>query len=172
MTDSPFQLAAPALRANGYSVLPIIARSKRIVLQEWSRYCEEGADQATFDQWMTLPGCNIGVCLGSASGITALDYDDDINGLHAKILRIVGDSPVKKFGAKGYTAFYRHSNERSAQYRVGGVNVLDVLSTGRQTVLPPSIHPEGATYRWVTEKRSKTPRLRNCLPSVRRRWSR
>lgn len=149
---SPFQAAAPTLRANGYSVVPLVAREKRILIADWSAYCTEAASDEVFDNWMRMPSSNVGVCLGAASGLTALDFDNDVDGLHARIVRIVGDSPVKKAGAKGFTAFYRFGNERSSSYSAPGVRVLDVLASGRQTVMPPSVHPGGPTYQWLTER--------------------
>jgi hypothetical protein len=93
---------------------------------------------------------NIGVCLGSASGIMALDFDDDMDGLHSSIMAVIPESPVRKKGAKGFTAFYRYTGQRSHGYSVRGTRVLDILSEGRQTVLPPSLHPSGGAYEWIT----------------------
>ena len=152
MDRSPFQKAAPRIRDHGYSILPIRPGQKFPILKEWSKYCSESADQATLDMWMAWPGCNVGICLGQASGLTALDFDDDVDGLHEKIEKLVGESPVKKAGKRGFTAFYRFGNERSGSYRVEGVTVIDVLANGRQTVIPPSLHPEGMKYRWLTPR--------------------
>jgi hypothetical protein len=147
---SPFQSAAPGLRANGYSIIPLAARSKYPVIDRWSEYCVAAAADEEHARWMTWKAANVGVCLGPASMLVALDLDDDVDGLHGKILSLVPDSPVKKKGAKGFTAFYRFTGEVSKGYSVGGKRVLDVLSIGRQTVLPPSLHPSGGEYGWVT----------------------
>ncbi len=95
-----------------------------------------------------MPASNIGLCLGDASGLLAIDYDIDVHGLHSRIEKILPKSPCIKRGAKGYTAFYRYSNQRSASYKSEGVTVLDVLGSGKQTVLPPSVHPDGMEYAW------------------------
>ena len=63
-------------------------------------------------------------------------------------------SPVAKAGAKGFTAFYRAApgavipSRHFAAGRKQGI--CDLLSTGTQTVLPPSPHPAGHAYRWLT----------------------
>ena len=93
---------------------------------------------------------NVGLCLGEASQIMALDFDDDVDGMQARIIDLIPDSPVKKKGAKGFTAFYRFTGEKSQGFSVRGTRVLDVLAGGKQTVLPPSLHPSGATYHWLT----------------------
>lgn len=150
MTRSPFQLAAPALRERGYSVIPLTPAQKYPVIERWSEFCTRRPTDAEHAEWMGAVAANAGLCLGPASGVMALDLDDDVNGLHAAILAAVPDSPVKKRGAKGFTAFYRFSGERSHGFSAGGTRVLDVLSAGRQTVLPPSVHPGGGTYEWIT----------------------
>ena len=61
------------------------------------------------------------------------------------------NTPLKKKGAKGYTAFFRYTGERSCSFNVNGVRVLDVLSDGRQTLMPGTIHPDGHAYIWLTE---------------------
>ncbi len=150
MTRSPFQLAAPALRARGYSVIPLNPSQKYPTIDRWSEFCSRLPTDEEHARWMGWVANNIGLCLGQASGVMALDFDDDMDGMHAAILAVVPDSPVKKKGAKGFTAFYRFSGQRSHGYSVRGTRVLDVLSGGRQTVLPPSLHPSGSTYEWIT----------------------
>ena len=151
MSDqSPFRLAAPALHARGYSVIPLTPGQKYPAIDRWSEFCSRRPTDGEHADWLGAVSANAGLCLGPASGVLALDFDDDVDGLHAAILAAVPDSPVKKRGAKGFTAFYRHTGERSHGYSVGGTRVLDVLATGRQTVLPPSIHPSGGAYEWIT----------------------
>jgi hypothetical protein len=138
------------LRARGYSVIPLAPTQKYPVIDRWSDYCTRRPSDEEHARWMSWRSANVGLCLGEASGVIALDFDDDVNGLHAAVLAIVPESPVRKRGAKGFTAFYRYSGERSQGLSVGGTRVLDILSSGRQTVLPPSLHPAGGQYEWVT----------------------
>ncbi|MFO0906798.1 MAG: PriCT-2 domain-containing protein [Isosphaeraceae bacterium] len=149
-TLSPFQAAAPALRRHGLSVIPLAPNSKYPTIEGWSEYCYRSPTDDEHGRWMNWRASNVGVCLGPSSGIMALDFDDDVDGLHAGILAVVPDSPVKKRGAKGFTAFYRYNGQRSQGFSVQGQRVLDILSEGRQTVLPPSLHPAGGAYQWVT----------------------
>ncbi|WP_152051809.1 bifunctional DNA primase/polymerase [Tautonia marina] len=152
MTRSPFQAAAPAMRAHGYSVIPLAPTQKYPTIERWSEYCSRLPTDEEHTRWMGWVASNIGLCLGSASGVMALDFDDDVDGLHERILAIVPDSPVKKRGAKGFTAFYRYGGQRSQGLSLRGTRVLDVLSDGRQTVLPPSLHPSGGAYEWMTPR--------------------
>lgn len=163
--SSPFARSAPALRDNGYSVIPVTPMGKRPGLAGWQRYCDEPAGPHLVRQWARRPDANVGVCLGPASGLVALDFDEDADGLHARIAETVGESPVRKAGRRGHTGFYRYGGERSRHYAVGEASVLDVLSAGRHTVVPGSIHPDGMAYRWLTERTLENTRAAE-LPAL------
>lgn len=149
---SPFQIAAQQLRDNGYSVVPLMSRSKRPAIEKWTDFGVHPADDETFKRWMRWSDMNIGVCLGVASNLVAIDLDNDIGGLHAQIESLLPPTPVGKVGAKGKTLFYQFNGQRSQGFSKDGERVLDVLSQGRQTVLPPSMHPDGFEYRWLGEE--------------------
>jgi hypothetical protein len=148
---SPFLIAANPLRTNGLSVIPLLPHSKRPAIEKWSDYGVQAADDKTFERWLKWKDCNIGVCLGVASNLVAVDYDHDIGGLHEKIESLLPPSPVGKVGAKGKTMFYAYNGQKSQGYSKDGQRVLDILSQGRQCVLPPSIHPDGFPYKWLSE---------------------
>ena len=162
---SPFQKIAPLLRQNGYSVLPLMAKSKRPIIEGWSKYCTEPADEETFNRWTKWENANIGVCLGLASGILCYDLDEDVDGIHAKIEKLLPQTPLIKKGAKGKTLFFKFSGQSSHSFSKNGLRILDVLSTGRQTVLPPSIHPDGMNYEWIGAGTMETVKAED-LPTV------
>jgi hypothetical protein len=148
---SPFHSAAKNMFDAGWSVMPLMAGQKRPFIDKWTKYCVVRPDYGELTYWLSKPHeMNIGACLGEASGVMALDFDDDIDGLHEKILNIIPDSPLKKKGNKGFTAFYQYEKAIGSRgFSKAGVRVLDVLSDGRQTVMPPSIHPRtGEPYVW------------------------
>lgn len=149
MQTNIFASNALAYWQAGYSVIPV--NGKRAFLPNWSQFCERLPTQEEIENWCRhYPNCNIAICMGSASGIIALDYDNDVEGEHAEIIAQVPDSPVKKKGAKGFSAFYRYSSEKSRSFPVKGVTSLDVLSTGKACVIPPSVHPDtGKPYVWL-----------------------
>jgi hypothetical protein len=149
---SPFQIAAKSLREMGYSVIPLMSHSKRPAIEKWTDFGVQHADEETFQRWMKWNDCNIGVCLGVASNLVCVDLDNDIGGLHEKIKSLLPPSPVGKIGAKGESWFYQFNGQRSQGFSKDGQRVLDVLSQGRQTVLPPSWHPDGFPYKWITEE--------------------
>lgn len=150
--SSPFFLSAPKLRELGYSVVPLHPKSKRPAIEKWTEFGIDLADEETFQRWMKWKDCNIGVCLGVASNLVAIDLDNDIGGLHAQIESMLPKTQVCKIGAKGKTLFFQYNGQKSQGYSKDSERVLDILSQGRQTVLPPSIHPSGSVYKWVGDR--------------------
>lgn len=152
---SPFQESAESLRSIGYSVIPLVPKTKSpaIAGKDWQQYGLKQSEDIVFERWMRWSDCNIGVCLGTASNLVGIDYDYDVDGLHEKIESILPRSPVAKMGAKGKTVFYQFNGQKSQGFSKNGERILDILSQGRQTVLPPSIHDKTLKpYVWLTEK--------------------
>ena len=85
------------------------------------------------------PGANIGVRCGS--GLVAFDFDCEEAAL--AISEAFEPSPVNKAGQRAWTPFYRADFDVPSEdfFDSKGRKVLQILSTGRQTVIPPSIHP-------------------------------
>jgi bifunctional DNA primase/polymerase-like protein/AAA domain-containing protein len=147
---------AVKLMQMGYHPLPIAPlwfpkeKQKRPV-----RYDPHTGQLFGLNDWPTLPpitdpqpGANIGALMGKS--IVALDYDHDDAAV------IISDrfppSPVNKAGERGFTAFYRIDFDVPSEdfFNDDGELVLQILSTGRQTVVPPSIHPGTLQpYRWT-----------------------
>lgn len=119
---------------------------------DWTRFAQRMPSELELGYWDNWPGAGLGVVLGKLSGIVALDKDYDLPGGGNDALQaIIPPSNVAKKGEKGWTRFYRYNGERSCAFDVQGARVLDVLSDGRQTVIPPTAHPCGLNYTWITE---------------------
>lgn len=133
-------------REFGYSFIPVARGGKNPLIPEWQRYCERLPNEEEAEHWdARYAGCNVGVTLGPASNLVALDLD--IN--DPEILALAPASPVRKRGLKGETRFFRYNPGITTRHIRHPA--IDVLSTGTQTVIPPSIHPETQEpYVWVT----------------------
>jgi hypothetical protein len=90
--------------------------------------------------------------------LKVIDVDTDDVTIRAAIEAVLPDRLVKKRGQKGYSAFYRGSaNIVSRPFSLilaGGFEsrIIDLLAHGRQTVLPPTVHPDTEkAYEWITE---------------------
>jgi hypothetical protein len=94
------------------------------------------------------PGANIGALMGQ--GIVAFDYDHDDAALI--ISDVFPSTPVNKAGQRAFTSFYRVDFEVPSEdfHNDDGELVLQILSRGKQTILPPSIHADtGLPYKWT-----------------------
>ena len=149
-----FRLAAEALLDAGYSPLPVIPGQKKPALRAWSNFCAAPmARDRIRDYAARWPRASLGLALGYA-GVIALDVDTEDASQLAAIRAALPPFAVAKAGAKGFTAFYRapfgalipSRHFADTQKRA----IVDLLSTGTQTVLPPSPHPAGHAYRWLT----------------------
>lgn len=156
---SAFSDHAARLVERGYSVIPIIPGEKRPGefksnvwkgMNGWQKYCDRGPTKFELDIWAQWQDASLCVALGRASNLTAIDFDYGSPEVRAALEACLPPSPVKKMGAKGYTAFYRGYPVASKKYLLDGVSVIEVLASGKQTVLPPSKHPDGMEYRWLT----------------------
>ena len=138
----------------GFNILPLEVKGKSPRVKGWQEWGKNKQSQFQIDSWVSAYGSgNIGLPLGEANGVVALDFDTDADGLWDKIQAIIPPSPCRKVGRKGFTAFYRFNGERSRRWRHDAVGmVCELLSTGTQTVLPYSIHPDtNEPYKWITE---------------------
>lgn len=156
---SAFSNHAVRLIERGYSIIPIIPGEKRPGefkrnawggMNGWQKYCDRSPTKFEIDIWTQWEDASLCVALGRASNLTAIDFDYGSQEVRAALEAVLPPSPVKKMGAKGYTAFYRGYPVASKKYLIDGVSVIEVLAHGKQTVLPPSRHPDGMEYKWLT----------------------
>lgn len=130
----------------------------------WERHRD--TPLASFDLKLALaaPGANIGVVLGTVArpGFYTIAIDVDVTDADAldTIVRCLPASPMQKRGAKGITLFYAAPKSIGSRSfddhripRDAGIprRLVDVLTgfSAKQTVCPPSIHPEGPIYEWI-----------------------
>lgn len=148
----PFREYAAQLHVAGYSPIPIIPGTKRPALRSWSNFCETPlTPERIRDYAERHPTAALGIALGYG-GVVAVDVDTVEPEQCAAINAVLPASPVVKTGAKGFTAFYRTSAPITSRHFADTQRrgILDLLSVGTQTVLPPSPHPAGHNYGWLS----------------------
>ncbi len=156
---SPYARTGARLVDQGYSAIPCMPGSKmpgHFVYGKWhaklgwNAYGDRRPTDAEVDSWSCMP--DAGVCLVLDETVKVIDIDTDDRDMLAAIVSILPESPVKKRGAKGFSVFYRGSpNIVARSFNVPGRGrVVDLLAYGKQTVLPPTIHPDtGQPYTWI-----------------------
>jgi len=176
---SPFALAQPELARIGYSaVIPLIPPSATHHagrgkapgecrgghwrgLEGWTRFKDSSPSSFEVGMWSRMPDANVGLLLGTSAGggsqLVAVDIDVTDADELALLQSVLPVSAMSKRGAKGITLMYRASPDlkskaydRAATDATRAERLVDLLAGGRQTCLPPSRHPAGVTYQWVT----------------------
>jgi hypothetical protein len=135
----------------GFSPLLIAPREKKPISASWQQWCVALPTDEIIDDWQAIYDIslktnryNIGIACGPASGIVALDID--VN--DEAILDLCPPSPVRRKGKKGEVRFFKYHESLQKSFPIKGVG--DFLSTGRQVLIPPSTHPDGMEYIWLT----------------------
>ncbi|MGA7328007.1 MAG: DUF3987 domain-containing protein [Rhodomicrobium sp.] len=149
----PFEAYAATLIANGYSPLPIKVRSKKPIPYGWSKRCETPLKDTEIAKLIRdHPAAGIGIAC-SYKNIVGIDNDTDRPEIMAAIKSVLPATPVSKRGKRGCTDFFRSSKPlASRRFKTpDGETLVEILAAGRQTVLPPTMHPElGKPYAWLT----------------------
>lgn len=137
----------------GYSVIPDKFASKQPAIKGWTNYCNNKPTSQEIENWCnTFDKSNVAVCLGEASGIVAVDLDCVDPAIVEIIERIVPPTKIEKVGNKGWTRFFKYTKGiQTDNVKHNGNIVLEVLSTGKKTTIPPSVHPSGNSYTWKGE---------------------
>jgi hypothetical protein len=146
----------------GYATIPIMPGSKapgyccaglQVPLAGWQKRYLHGRQPNYMDHNLWGNGdSGIGVVGGEASrGMVAIDIDTDDIAIKTAIVKVLPATPVKKIGAKGETVFYYGPDiTASRSWNINNKRVCDLIADGRQTVLPPTVHPvTGVPYWWV-----------------------
>lgn len=145
--------AAIAALARGWSVIPILERSKRPAIA-WRDFQKRRARPAEMDVWLHhLPGANIAAVTGAVSGIVVVDVDAGHGGEAslAAIEREAGALPATveaQTGGGGRHLYFAHPGGHVGN-RAGLRAGIDLRGDGGCVVLPPSIHPSGNAYAWA-----------------------
>ncbi len=156
--NPPVKVGAPAdtlAAALGYLrrhlfVVPIPRGQKAAVIQGWPDLRLAETDlPAYFGN-----GENVGLILGQASGgLVDVDLDTHeaviISQRYLPPTALVSGRPGKPASHRWYIAGSVSSGEKFAD--LDGTAIIELRSTGQQTIVPPSVHPSGESVRWECE---------------------
>ncbi|MCA9111611.1 MAG: bifunctional DNA primase/polymerase, partial [Planctomycetaceae bacterium] len=138
---TPLEAARDYVR-RGWCVVPIPFKQKRAVLKEWEQLRLSEADLA---QYFDQPA-NIGIILGAPSQ-WLVDVDLDCVEARAIASNYLPPTPARtgRAGAADSHWWYIAIDAKTVQHRdpVTKQMLVELRSTGGQTVVGPSIHPTG-----------------------------
>jgi len=141
----------------GLPAIPLSPLSKRPFETDWTRWCHTMPDAEQQQRWISKINShrgdapyNIGLPAGGQSNLVFLDIDTDDEDIINYILTVLPQSPWKRRGKKGFVLAYKFTPNFArkkaffleSQLPEDKKPFLELLSTGNQVVLPPSIHPE------------------------------
>lgn len=142
----------------GFRILPVQKKGKRPILDNWTESASSDPDEVK--RMLSRHKGNIGVACGPGSNLAVIDVDlphgeETLAKLEAELGKLP-ETLTQRTGGGGRQLFFRYPQGVTIKNSAGengkglGVNV-DVRGDGGQCVLPPSIHPSGRTYAWITK---------------------
>lgn len=144
------------LHARGFALIPVPFRQKRPVTHDWQdlRLDEAGIRTAFRDR------SNVGVLLGEPSG-GLTDVDLDCSEARALALVLLPPTNLRsgRASAPGSHWFYRMRSPLKTRKYIDPLGatgddramLVELRSTGSQTLVPPSVHPLGEGIVWASD---------------------
>lgn len=161
---------AKRLIALGMPIIPICSYDHANMSKNHIERCRCAGKTPLIKGWQTWSGTteedligwqksfktfNLGLPLGEVSGYCGIDVDGDEG---VELLRAMskGDLPGTwefSTGAGSRLLYTIPAGMRTKKFKMAGEGAHQecaLLTTGQQTVMPPSIHHTGSTYQWIT----------------------
>jgi hypothetical protein len=143
---------ALSLAALGWHLCPMESGSKNpgsILGKDWPSKCSN--DSAVIANWPN--GCNVGVLLGSRSGIIDLEFDSEQGEMLVESwMEDCGHPQTPTYrSAKSVHRLFRWEDRfelEGAKFGMMGVEFRFGCNSA-QSVIPPSIHESGVQYEWI-----------------------
>lgn len=145
---------------------PIPAEGKRPIV-DWKLYQAEAPHADAVDSWWDRwPDANVGLVVGRGIIVVDLDGDGAEGLLHNAYVALPKDAPRVRTG-NGYHVYLSVDEQVGDRIGLltapgGGKPQVDVRGIGF-VVAPPSRHPSGRQYEWVTPFTGQIPRAPDAL---------
>lgn len=166
MSSGAYSQVGAKLVERGYAAIPIMPNTKRpgeLKRGEWigktkwrDEYTRRLPSRFEVQLWSQTSAGVCVVCGPASKDIVGVDIDTDDATIRAAVMSAIPQTTVSKRGQKGDTRFFRAPNiDKSKSWNLptpdGEVDengkrktyrVCDLIGPGRQTLLPPTIHPD------------------------------
>lgn len=146
---SPNHLSAPSAArhylARGFAPIPVSPKSKAPAMKAWPEFRVTDAEVGAH----FTNGDNVGLLLGEASAwLVDVDIDADDGLEHAaRFFPSTGLVSGRKSRPRSHL-WFRSQVERTIKFQHKGKVLVELRSTGSQTLVAPSRHPDGERIRW------------------------
>lgn len=139
----------------GLAVIPCKGKDKSPLLKGWNKR-KNPPTESEIEDWMSkyhLP--NIGLVLGNESGIVGVDIDGKEAGNRFMEISSEEDRKTWHYSTPGggerflYQAPKGFKGKKYREPFGEEHSEMAFLGAGQQTILPPSIHPNGGKYTWI-----------------------
>lgn len=135
--------AAAAYAAAGWPVFPIHERGKTPMTPHGHLDATRDAGRIR-EYWALCPAANIGVAVPAGLVVVDIDDRDALQRLKAEDRHL----PATARSTTGRGSHFYYRTDEEIRNTVGLFPGVDLRGQGGYVVVPPSIHPTGARYRW------------------------
>ena len=148
--DSLYAAAAEYL-SFGWSVIPLAG--KQPAIKTWKEYQSRYSTREELTKWFgtgDLAKTGVGIVTGKISGLVVVDCDTPEDSAYWRSHFLMSPLTVKT-GRGGEHIYYKAPEGAEIRNRAGVfLRHIDVRGEGGYIVAPPSLHPSGKHYAWVT----------------------
>jgi hypothetical protein len=124
----------------------------------------EQFSEEQWQEWIDYDSeINIGFLTGYPSQLLCLDIDNEAG------RRLLDELGIEEWQetwqyrtGRGFRCLFHHGEKSISRVVSRGDSHIEVLGDGRQSVLPPSVHPNGRQYHWVSGRTPRDGRARDA----------
>jgi len=147
MEQSATYLQAIKLLNQGFSVIPLVPRGKKPLIN-WTEFQTRYATQQEIEQWFTKwPDANTGIVTGQISGIVVVDFDSN-EAFGAAQLKGLPITPTVKT-SRGCHVYFKWRHKVFNFQKRDDLPGVDLRGDGGYVVGPGSTHESGHIYHCV-----------------------
>lgn len=125
----------------GFQVIPLWPNTKIPIGKKWNVEWSEKGARSLFN---LHPKANLGILLGSV-----VDVEGDTEEANKIIQDLIGDYPHPFY--KGSKSIHHLFQNPDAGLTRISRNDIEFRAYKHQSAIPPSIHPDGSRYEWLTD---------------------
>ena len=154
----------------GLAVIPLKARSKRPALRAWRCYENRPPTEEELKRWFYgRDDLNIAIICGRVSGnLVVIDFDD--MGVYPRFFdpRKVEKGTLVVETGSGKRHVYLRSDRPVRSFKIPELS-MEVRSDGNYVVAPPSVHPCGGRYRFISPPGTGIAIVKDLVSNIWRR---